>query len=247
MLQAYRHFRSDAGASNVYPAAAADWPRQTAKDYEEAVSTDTPTVFVVDDDPAIRETMRELLEEHEYVVECFADGAAFLESYRAGRRGCLLVDALMPGMGGIELVEHLKRNRMELPAIVMSGNSALQMAVHAMKSGAVDFLEKPVGCGILLETIESALEQAAAMFALSDLRNAVVARMASLTSRQREVLDLVLAGHPSKTIASELHISQRTVDNHRAAIARKTCSKSLPAPIQTALCANCSVGADSHG
>ena len=245
MPQAYRHFRSDADASNVYPNAAVDRPRvrQTARGCEEAVATETPTVFVVDDDPVIRETMRELLEEHEYVVECFADGSAFLKSYRAGRPGCLLVDALMPAMGGIELVEHLKSNRMELPTIVMSGKSALRMAVHAMKSGAVDFIEKPVSCGVLLETIEAALEQAEAISALSALRNAAVARMASLTSRQREILDLVLAGHPSKNIASDLHISQRTVDNHRAAIARKTYSKSLPALIQTALWANGTVGA----
>jgi two-component system, chemotaxis family, CheB/CheR fusion protein len=246
MPQTNRHTRYDADA--VYPTAAAARARvhRTARGCEEAVATEAPTVFVVDDDPAIRETMRELLEEHEYVVECFADGAAFLKSYRAGRRGCLLVDALMPVMDGIELVEHLKRNRIELPAIMMSGQSNLRMAVHAMKSGAVDFVEKPFRCGVLLEAIGSAFERAEATFALSDLRKAAAARMASLTRRQRQILDLVLAGHPSKTIASELHISQRTVDNHRATIARKTCSKSLPALIQTALWANGSAGAQSH-
>lgn len=186
--------------------------------------------------------MREMLEELHYVVECFADGPAFLKSYRAGRRGCLLVDALMPTMGGIELVEHLKSNRIELPTIVMSDQPALRMAVHAMKSGAVDYIEKPVSCRVLLGAIELALSQAEAMSALSVLRNAAVARMATLTGRQRQVLDLVVAGQPSKNIASVLNISQRTVDNHRAAIARKTCSKSLPALIQTALWANGAVG-----
>lgn len=225
--------RSDADASNVYPTPTA--------------AVETLTVFVVDGDPAVRETMRELLEDGDYVVECFADASAFLRSYRPDRRGCLIVDALMPAMGGIELVEHLKSNRMDLPAIVMSSQPVLRTAVHAIKSGAFDFIEKPVNCSVLLGTIEAALEQAAAMSASFALRNAAVARMASLTSRQREILDLVLVGHPSKNIASDLGISQRTVDNHRAAIARKTCSKSLAALIQAALWANGTVGAQSHG
>jgi two-component system CheB/CheR fusion protein len=112
------------------------------------------------------------------------------------------------------------------------------MVVHAIKSGAVEFLEKPVASGQLLAVVQSALAEAEVMFALADLRTTAKARIASLTHRQREVLHLVLAGHPSKNIAYDLRISQRTVDNHRAAIAKKTCSKSLPGLIQTALWAN---------
>ena len=117
------------------------------------------TVFVVDDDRAIREAMRDLLQENGYAVELFADGAAFLEAYRPGREGCLLVDALMPGMSGIELIERLKAEGHELPAIVITGNGAVPMAVQAMKAGAVDFIEKPVGHEDLLASVKRALDQ----------------------------------------------------------------------------------------
>ena len=122
-------------------------PRQTARSscpcvWKRATSS---TVFVVDDDRAIREAMRDLLQENGYAVELFADGPAFLEAYRPGREGCLLVDALMPGMSGIELIERLKAEGHQLPAIVITGNGAVPMAVQAMKAGAVDFIEKPVG------------------------------------------------------------------------------------------------------
>jgi two-component system CheB/CheR fusion protein len=111
------------------------------------------------------------------------------------------------------------------------------MAVQAMKAGAVDFIEKPVGHEDLLASVRRALDQRRDTAKLSAWREAAAIRVASLTGRQRQILDLVLAGHPSKNIATDLGISQRTVDNHRAAIMRKTGSKSLPALIRTALAA----------
>ena len=145
---------------------------------------------------------------------------------------------LMPGMSGVELIERLKAEGHQLPAIMITGNGAVPMAVQAMKAGAVDFIEKPVGHEELLASVKRALDQT------RDTANAVCIvgrrprrRVASLTTRQRQILDLVLAGHPSKNIAADLGISQRTVDNHRAAIMRKTGSKSLPALIRTALAA----------
>ena len=198
---------------------------------------EVPTVFVVDDDLSIREAMRDLLQENGYSVEIFADGPAFLESYRQGRKGCLLVDALMPGMSGVELIEHLKADGHQLPAIMITGSGAVSMAVQAMKAGAVDFIEKPVSNDELLTGIKRALDQTNDMTMVSASREAAATRVASLTTRQRQILDLVLAGHPSKNIAVDLGISQRTVDNHRAAIMRKTGSKSLPALIRTALAA----------
>jgi two-component system CheB/CheR fusion protein len=195
------------------------------------------TIFVVDDDHSIRDAMRDLLEDDGYSVELFAGGRAFLEAYRPGRHGCLLVDALMPGMSGIELIERLKAENCGIPAIVITGNGAVPMAVQAMKAGAVDFIEKPVGHEDLLASVKRALDRTRDAATLSASRGTAVTRVASLTARQRQILDLVLAGHPSKNIAADLGISQRTVDNHRAAIMRKTGSKSLPALVRTVLAA----------
>lgn len=205
------------------------------------ISTDTPTIFIVDDDGAIRETMRDLLEECGYDVECYSDGPAFLHGYRAGCRGCVLIDLMMPGMSGIALLGLLNARRINLPAVMISGNPPFQLAVAAMKAGAVDFVEKPFRGDVFLATVRAVLEQAASSTAHLDFRKAATQRVGSLTPRQREILDLVVAGHPTKNIAADLHISERTVDNHRAAIARKTGSKSLPAVIQTALCARCTI------
>ena len=195
------------------------------------------TIFVVDDDRAIRDAMRDLLSENGYAVELFADGEAFLRGYRPGREGCLLVDVLMPGMSGVELIERLKVEGHQLPAIMITGSGAVPMAVQAMKAGAVDFIEKPVGHEELLASVKRALDQTRDTATLSVRRDKAALSVASLTTRQRQILDLVLAGHPSKNIAVDLGISQRTVDNHRAAIMRKTGSKSLPALIRTALAA----------
>jgi two-component system CheB/CheR fusion protein len=195
------------------------------------------TIFVVDDDRAIREAMRDLLLANGYAVEIFADGPAFLESFHRGREGCLLVDALMPGMGGVELIERLNAEGHRLPAIVITGNGAVPMAVQAMKAGAVDFIEKPVRPEELLASVERALDQTRDSAKVSASRDTAAMQVASLTTRQRQILDLVLAGHPSKNIAADLGISQRTVDNHRAAIMKKTGSKSMPALIRTALAA----------
>jgi len=216
------------------PAAAPERARQLPLLLEgEAAST----VFVVDDDRAVREAMRDLLRENGYLVEAFADGPAFFEAYRPGREGCVLVDALMPDMSGIEVIERLKAVGHEIPAIVITGSGAVPMAVQAMKAGAVDFIEKPVGHEDLLASVRRALDQRRDTAKLSAWRETAAIRVASLTGRQRQILDLVLAGHPSKNIAADLGISQRTVDNHRAAIMRKTGSKSLPALIRTALAA----------
>ncbi len=199
-----------------------------------------PTVFVVDDDRAIREVVGDILQENWYAVELFADGPAFLAAYRAGRTGCLLVDALMPGMSGVELIERIKGDGHQLPAIVITGNAAVTMAVQAMTAGAVDFLEKPVSCDNLLASVRRALKRAQDTVQLSVFGKAAGQRIASLTVRQHQILDLVLGGHPSKNIAADLGISHRTVDQHRAAIARKMGSKSLPALMRSALCGQCS-------
>ena len=209
-------------------ARAADFNGAQQPSLDVEVSKEVPTIYVVDDDLAIRETMRDLLEGRGYTVEDFADGAAFLKAYRPGGGGCLLVDVLMPGMSGVEVIERLKAAGHQLPAVMITGSGDVSMAVQAMKAGAVDFIEKPVSHDDLLASVEHALDQTRDIATLSAHHVKAVLSVASLTSRQRQVLDLVLAGHPSKNIAADLGISQRTVDNHRAAIMRKTGSKSLP-------------------
>ena len=187
-----------------------------------------PTVFVVDDDDQVRRAIRSVLEEDGQHVEDFATCEAFLDAFQPGREACLLVDAYLPGIGGIELLEHLRGQGHKVPAIVITGHSDVTMAVNAMKAGAIDFIEKPVGRGELLAGVKRVLEQAHDATKLTAWRQAAAAHFRSLTIRQRDVLALVLAGHPSKNIAADLNISQRTVENHRAAIMKKTGAKSLP-------------------
>jgi two-component system CheB/CheR fusion protein len=194
-------------------------------------------IFVIDDERAVREAMRDLLEADGRRVEIFDSCEAFLEVYRPGRQGCLIVDARMPGMGGLELLQRLDNGRHRLPAIMITGHGDVPMAVEAMKAGAVDFIEKPVGYQELLASIERAMEQAGDSAKLSAWRENATTSIAGLTARQRQVMDMVLAGHPSKNIAADLGLSQRTVENHRAAVMKKTGSRSIPALIRLALAA----------
>jgi two-component system CheB/CheR fusion protein len=196
-----------------------------------------PTIFVVDDDRSLREALRDLLEADGRMVEVFDSCEAFLDVHRPGRQGCLLIDARLPGMGGVELLQRLKGERHRLPAIMITGHGDVPMAVQAMKAGAADFIEKPVGYGELLASIERALEQAGDVAKASAWKETATNSLAGLTVRQRQVMDLVLAGHPSKNIAADLGLSQRTVENHRAAVMKKTGSRSIPALIRLALAA----------
>jgi len=168
-------------------------------------------------------------------VEEFATGEAFLEAYRPGREACLLIDAYLPGMSGLELLRRLHDAGDRLPAIMITGNSDVPMAVQAMKAGAADFIGKPIGPGELLASVGRALEQARDSGKLSIWRAAAASRIAGLTSRQRQIMEMVLAGQASKNIAADLKISQRTVENHRAAIMEKTGATSLPALARLAL------------
>jgi len=195
-------------------------------------------VFVVDDDDNIRRTIRTVLENEGHVVEDYAAGEAFLAAYRPGRDGCLLIDAYLPGMGGLELLQRLRDAGDQLTAIVITGHSDVPMAVQAMKAGALDFIEKPIGAPELLASIERALEQSRDSGKLFAWREDATKHVSSLTPRQRQVMELVLAGHPSKNIAADLGVNQRTVENHRASIMKKTGARSLPALARLALAAS---------
>jgi two-component system, chemotaxis family, CheB/CheR fusion protein len=194
-------------------------------------------VYVIDDDRHVREGIRNALEDDGRTVEDFATGEAFLEAYRPGREACLLIDAQLPGMSGLELLRRLHDAGDWLPAIMITGNSDVPMAVQAMKAGASDFIEKPIGPGELLASVGRALDQARDSGKLSAWREAAASRIAGLTSRQRQIMEMVLAGQASKNIAADLKISQRTVENHRAAIMEKTGATSLPALARLALAA----------
>jgi two-component system CheB/CheR fusion protein len=197
-----------------------------------------PTVFVVDDDPAVRTALMGVLADDGLQAEAYADGESFLAAYRNGVEGCLLVDAYMPGMSGIDLLERLRRDGHSLPALMITGQSDVHMAVTAMKAGALDFIEKPVGRVELLASIARALAQSHDTKQLADWRAEAARRVAELTPRQRQIMTCVLAGQPNKNIAADLGLSQRTVESHRAAVMRKTGATSMPALARLALAAS---------
>jgi two-component system CheB/CheR fusion protein len=196
-----------------------------------------PVIFVVDDDGLVRDGIRKMLEMNGHTVEDFASCEAFLAAYRPGREACLLIDAYLPGISGLEFLRQLGQANHRLPAIMITGHSDVHMAVQAMKAGALDFIEKPFDQNELLASVRRALEQSRDSSKLSAWREAAADHIAALTPRERQVMDMVLAGHPSKNIAADLGISQRTVENHRASIMKKTDSKSLPALARLALAA----------
>ena len=195
-------------------------------------------VFVVDDDSAVRAAIRDVLEADGRTVEEYATGEAFLQAWRPGGEACLLIDAYLPGMSGLELLRRLGEAGHRLPAIMITGASDVTMAVDAMKAGACDFIEKPIGRDELIAGVQHALALSLDATKLFAWREAASSHIASLTPRQRQVMTMVLAGHASKTIAGDLGISQRTVENHRAAIMKKTGSRSLPALARLALAAD---------
>lgn len=200
-------------------------------------ATGLPVVNVVDDDPNIRESLRNVLEEAGLSVADFASAEDFLAAYRPGGEACLLIDAVLPGMSGLDLLHRLLECGHLLPSIMITGNGDVSMAVQAMKAGATDFIEKPVGHDEVLAGVRRALDQSRDTTKALAWHQDAARHVAGLTSRQRQIMDMVLAGHPSKNIAADLGISQRTVENHRAAIMRKTGSKSLPALARLALAA----------
>jgi two-component system CheB/CheR fusion protein len=194
-------------------------------------------IYVVDDDDLVRDLTGDLLRQDGFEVQAYPDGERFLQTYQAGRHGCLVLDAHLPGLDGLELLTRLREAGDLLPVVIITGRGDLTLAVRAMKLGASDFIEKPIGRDDLLASVERALVQSSDSGAAEAWRDAAKGRMATLTSRQREIMDLVLAGHPSKNIAADLNISQRTVENHRAAIMHKTGAKSLPALARLAIAA----------
>ena len=197
-------------------------------------------IYVVDDDEAVRDSLRMLLSAAGYAAEAFASARAFLERNGDARDGCLLADVRMPDMDGLELQEELLRRATGLPVIIMTGHGDIPLAVRAMKAGAVDFLEKPFARAQLLTSLEKVFRREKPVARANAEAEAARARIASLTERERDVFELLVAGHQSKVIAHELKISPRTVQVHRGRVMHKLGLTSLQDLVRLAMAAQSS-------
>jgi two-component system response regulator FixJ len=185
------------------------------------IETTTATVFVVDDDDAIRDSLSLLAIAEGFAAESFPSAERFLGSFDPARSGCVVADIRMPGMSGLEMLRALRADGVDVPVIFITGHGDVPLAVSALKASAADFFEKPFDDVQLLASVRRALEREEArlgnLTAVAELR----ARANLLTARQREVMDLIVEGHPNKVIAARLSISPRTVEIHRARVMDK--------------------------
>jgi two-component system, LuxR family, response regulator FixJ len=191
-----------------------------------------PTAYVVDDDESIRELWRWLLESKGIAVRIFPSAAAFIESYRRGDPGCLVLDVRMPRMSGPELQDYLRREAIDLPIVFVTAYGDVPTAVNALKLGAVDFIQKPFDYRAAVATVLRALERDAAERQARARRKDLAGRLAALTMREREVMALVIEGKPNKVIAEALDISIRTVEFHRANVMEKMGATSVATLVQ---------------
>jgi len=198
------------------------------------------TVFVVDDDASVRDSLRLSLKLAGHAVEVFESATAFLASGVSGRRGCLITDIRMPDVDGLALQEELVKGSSQLSVIIITGHGDIPLTVRAMRAGAVDFLEKPFAREALLASVRRALDisdrAGQASLEARDIRG----RIASLTPREREVFDLVVAGKQSKVIAHELDASPRTIEVHRGRMMNKLQAQSLQDLVRMAIAASAS-------
>jgi FixJ family two-component response regulator len=197
--------------------------------------TDEPTVFIVDDDDAVRDALVLLLESAGLRTVSYPSAAAFLDLYDPGRPGCLVLDIRMPAMSGMELQAALTEKSVNIPTIFLSGHGSVAMSARAFRSGAVDFMEKPFAENVLLERIHEAIRLDRSNREAAIRRSDARSRLASLTRREHEVMLLIVTGHANKEIAMKLDLSTRTVETHRGHIMDKTGVQSLPELIELAL------------
>jgi FixJ family two-component response regulator len=179
-------------------------------------------VFIVDDDAAVLDSLRMLLEAAGYAVAIFHGAEDFLEVCTPDTLGCIILDVNMPDMDGPTMQEELARRGLHLPIIFLSGHGTIPLTVRTLKAGAIDFLTKPVKGSVVLTRVQEAMEQCSTMQKQAKASHSIAARLALLTEREREVLKLAVAGHTSKEIAQYLGISYRTVEIHRAHVMQKT-------------------------
>ncbi len=186
------------------------------------MNDDDMTVFLVDDDSAVRDSLTLLLEQDGLAVESYACAEEFLDGWQQGRIGCAVIDLRMPGMDGMRLMEEMSDRGILLPIVFLTGHGNIPTSVRAIKSGAVDFLTKPVPAAQLLAAIRSALALAAEARRQAEISRDAASLLARLTGREHEVMDLAIKGLSSKEIARELGISHRTVEIYKARVMQKT-------------------------
>jgi RNA polymerase sigma factor (sigma-70 family) len=194
-----------------------------------------PTVYVVDDDASTRELLAWLMKRHGLRAEVFPDARAFLKSYRTEMPGCLILDLNMPGMSGLDLQQYLKEHGVLLPVIFLSGGADVPKAVRAVKEGAIDFIEKPFDYRRVLSLVEDCLKRDGEARGMQERRRVNRERLAQLTQREREVLELIVAGRMNREIAETLDISIKTVEAHRAKVMEKLEVSSVAELVQATL------------
>ena len=202
------------------------------------MSKPKPTVFIVDDDEVIRNTIAQLAEAVDLKAKTFSSAQEFLDSYAPEESGCVILDVRMPGMSGIKLQTRLRDQDIHIPIIFITGHGDVPMAAQAFKNGAVDFIEKPFRNQDLLDQIQEALARDTRFRQKQAIQKAIREKLVLLTQREREVLGLVMAGKANKVIACELGLSQRTVEVHRAGMMEKMQVDSLAELITLANKAN---------
>ncbi len=195
-------------------------------------STPLPTVYVVDDDDAVRDALSALIGSVRLHCEAFASAEAFLAVANQAMRGCLLLDVRMPGMSGLELQRKLQELGVMLPVVIITGHGDVPMAVRALKAGASDFIEKPFNEQDLLDRIHKYLKNDQDYWLARQTRDAAAARFALLTQREQAVMTLIANGSHTKLIAAQLEIQGRTVDVHRFNIMRKVGVRTLAELLQ---------------
>lgn len=194
-----------------------------------------PTVFVVDDDQAMRNSLKWLIESVGVLVESFSSADDFLAQFQGGRAGCLVLDVRMPGMSGLDLLEHLAERNIRIPVVIITGHGDVPMAVRAMKSGAIDFIEKPFNDEVLLDAIRRAIAFGEEQRSHQSEHLQIEERLQHLTPREREVMDRVTEGHSNKEIANSLGVSAKTIEAHRARVMEKMQAGSLAELVRMAL------------
>ena len=191
------------------------------------MNEEQPIVFVIDDDKLVRDSIKDLLASVGLKAQSYASAPEFLDGERPDAPGCIVLDVRLPGASGLEFQRTLLESNIPLPVIFITGHGDVPMSVRALKSGAIEFLMKPVREQELLDAIHSGIERDRARRRQAQTVAELQARLASLTAREREILPLVVTGRPNKQIAYELAVSEMTVKVHRSQIMRKMRAKSL--------------------